>query len=387
MATTFLVANMLDGNRILPLSPARGTWSDVLNGVGKVECTVSLREPHIRALGLREAAAEGKVLLAAFDGDTGLQAGQVLEHDWDDDNGTLTLRANGVLDYFGRRALLPILAGRLPTDKTTDTRFMPQDLDPNSDYPWPTDTRMSVQGIFVSLVNQMRAETNASIPFVIPAAIPGTAEREYRGIDVATVGERVRQLTQVIDGVDVRMPIRYRSNMTGVEWVLELGTPEKPLLYSAQEQVFNVGVPDSSVSNLRVQSDASTMGSRAFSVGGAAAEKALAAVSVDSTLLDRGYPLMDIWDESRSTVKDAATLQKYTDELVRAGRKPARTWSFRHDLTQRPYLSSFSVGDFARVRVTENDYLEDGEYRMRIIARSGDETGDFVDLTFAPEVS
>lgn len=387
MGTTFLIANMLDGRRLQPLSPATGTWSDVLNGLGKVECTVSLRDPAIRTLKLVESAAAGKVALAAFDGDTGLQAGQVIEHDWDDDLGLLTLRAEGLPGYLGRRALLPVLAGRLPTDKTTDTRFMPQELDPNADYPWPSDTRSSIQGIISQLITQMKAETNGSIPIVVPAPVGGTNQREYRGVDVATVRERVQELTQVLDGVDMRTPVRFNGAHDRIEWVLELGTPAQPLLYSAQEQVFYVGVRESSVSKLRVNVDASRMGSRAFSSGGAAAEKALAAVATDSSLLNAGYPLMDLFDQQRSTVQNAATLQAYADELVKQGRKPMRTFSFRHQLTQQPHLSAFSVGDFARVRVMDNDYLEDGEYRMRIISRSGDETGDFVDLTFAPEVS
>jgi hypothetical protein len=155
--TQFFIGNLLTGRRIQSLRAIQGSWSSSLNAAGELACTVSLRDPVMRRLGLRESALVGKTFLAAFDRDTGLQAGPIWVHDWDDDAGQLTLIAGGMWTYFDHRVLLPVLAGRQPSDPTTDTRYMPIDSDPESSYPWPTDTRKSLQGIARALVQQAQS--------------------------------------------------------------------------------------------------------------------------------------------------------------------------------------------------------------------------------------
>jgi hypothetical protein len=382
----YFVGDLLTGRRINQLRVLGGMWSEPLNGAGEVSCTVSLRDPAMRKLNLLESAVTGKAFLAAFDGETGLQGGPIWAHDWDDDNELLTLRAGGMWSYFDDRALLPILAGRLPSDETTDTRFMPVDADPDSAYPWPTDTRTSLQGIARALVAQAQTETNGNVPVVLPAEIAGTAERAYRGSDVAMVGQRLSELTEVLGGPDIRFGMRWKVVGSEVEWVMQIGTPTQPLISSLQELTFYVGTSKSSVSKLKVKTSGDRIGARAFSSGGASSDQSLVAVAVDPTLTDAGFPLLDLVGATRSTVGIIDTLTGYANELVLRGRKPNRTFSFTHDLSTSPFLSSLNVGDFAKVRVSNNSYLPDGEYRMRVTSRSGDSTGKTVDLTFAPEV-
>lgn len=342
----------------------------------------------MRRLKLEKSATVGKAFLAAFDDDQGLQAGPIWLHDWDDDSGMLTLTAGGMWTYFDHVSLLPVLAGRLPTDKTTDTRYMPIDTAPDSTYPWPSDTRKSLQGIARALVAQAQAETNGNVPVILPAEILGTAERAYRGTDVAMVGQRLSELTKVLGGPDIKFISQWTTDRLGVQWVLQIGTPTQPLISSPQEQVFYKGVArQSSVTKLRVKTSGAQMGNRAFSSGGAAAGEALVSVSTDTTLTNAGYARMDLVDQTRSTVSELGELQAHSDELVLAGRTPTRTIRFTHDLTTRPTLGSLATGDFSKLRVKNNLYLPDGEYRIRLISRSGDVAKpNKVDLAFAPEV-
>jgi hypothetical protein len=384
--TQFFIGNLLTGRRIQSLRAIQGSWSSSLNAAGELACTVSLRDPVMRRLGLRESALVGKTFLAAFDRDTGLQAGPIWVHDWDDDAGQLTLIAGGMWTYFDHRVLLPVLAGRQPSDPTTDTRYMPIDSDPESSYPWPTDTRKSLQGIARALVQQAQSWTGGNVPVLLPAEIAGDQEREYRGVDVARVGERLAQLTQALGGPDIRFTPRWTSDRLGVEWVMEIGTPTEPLLFSQLEPVFYSGVKKQSVTKLRKKTNGTQLASQAFGPGGAADDKALVSVSTDSTLLDAGFALYDTVDQTRSTVSDLATLQDYSDELVLRGRTPTEEWSFTHNLSRRPFISAFNVGDFAKVRVSNNLYIENKEHRLRIIGRSGDLKGETVDLVLEPEV-
>lgn len=387
MVVRFLVGDLLTGRRIQWLQPVAGSWSEVLNDAGAISCSVLLSDPVNAALGLRESAAVGKAFLAAVDGDLVMQAGPIWVHDWDDDTQTLKLTASGMWSYFDHRILLPALAGRLPTDATTDTRFSAIVSDPDAvGYPWVSDTRESLQTIAKRLVEQAQTWTNGDVPVILPSEESGENERWYKGSALAFVGQRLRELTSVIGGPDIIFTPRWTTDRLGIEWVMRIGTPAEPMLYSAQRQKFQLGIAGSSLSNLQVKVDGSRLASTGFASGGKSDGQAIVTVSEDSTLLDAGYPALDGADTSHSTAAEESTVQQYSDELVLLGRRPVTTWSFDHDLAQTPYLSAFNAGDFAEVSVRGNAYLEDGVSVMRLLSRSGDIEGRRVSLTFAPEV-
>ena len=105
MTTTWVIGDLLTGARIQTLPVMSGSWSDVLNDAGSIECTVSLRDPDVRRLNIGESGRPGRTFLAAVDGDTILQAGPVWRHDYDNAAGTLTLSGAGMYSYFDRRVL------------------------------------------------------------------------------------------------------------------------------------------------------------------------------------------------------------------------------------------------------------------------------------------
>lgn len=365
----WLIGDLLTGKRIQTLQVVSGSWSEVLNGAGDISCTATLKDPVVARLGLRESAIPAKAFLAAVEGDTVLQAGPIWAHDWDANTQHLTLTGAGMWSYFDHRVLLPVLAGRLPSDPATDTNLI-----------------SSLQGIARAMVAQAQTWTNGNVPVILPTAIAGTNERNEAGANLAIVGERLRQLTQVQGGPDIMFTPRFNAARDGIEWVMRIGIPDVPLLSSVQEVVFNVGLPESSVSNMRVNVNGTRIGSQAFAAGGRQSDEALTTVSTDSALTDAGFPLLELVDSSHSTVNEAGTLQAYSDELVLKGRKPVQTWSFDHAVASRPYLGSFNAGDFAKVKVTGDPYIQDGPYRLRVLSRSGDAVGRKVHLGFQPEV-
>jgi hypothetical protein len=384
----YMVGDLRTGRRIQNVPVVTGTWSEVLNDAGDLSCTVSLRDPSVIRLGLRESAAEGKAFLAALDGDTVLQAGPVWFHDYDGDAEQLTLTASGMWSYFDHRVLLPVLAGRNPTDPTTDTRFsnvVTDNTDPG--YPWPTDTRKALQGIARFYVAQAQSWTGGNVPVILPDEIvDDTNERWVKGTDLASVGQALTSLTGVDGGPDIMFTPRLQSDRLGVEWVMRIGTPTEPRLFSPQRQKFHIGNAGSSVSRIKVRGDGTSLASQAFSSGGRTNDQAVITVSTDSSLTDNGYPLLEVVDSAHSNASENATLQGYSDELVLQGQTPQKVWTFTHDLSQHPFLSAFNAGDFADIRVHADSYLEAETHSMRVLARSGDAAGRKVDLTFYPEV-
>lgn len=387
--TVFKIGNMLDGRKLQTLPDViSGSWSEVLNGVGDLECTVPLNNPDLARMLLRETATPGKTYLAAFDGDTCLQAGPIWTHDFTGDaNSHLKLEAEGAWSVLNERVLLPVLAGRLPTDVTTDTRYQNVTTDP--DNPWPIDTSKSYQGMVVSLIAQAQSATGGNVPFILPTEIPGENEKWWHGSDVGFVGDRIYEVTQLQNGPDVRFSPRLTTDRLGVQWVVQVGTPTQPMIYGQIEPIFNLTVAKSSVSNLRIRVEGKGLASQGFAFGGKSIGAPVVTVSTDPTLLNAGYPLYEAVDNGHTTASELATIQSYSDALVARGRKPTYTVTFDHDLAYQPYSNAINVGDFCRLRYRNHPYLGTspaGGARFRLIARGGDAVGKRISLTFAPEV-
>jgi hypothetical protein len=225
------------------------------------------------------------------------------------------------------------------------------------------------------------------VPVVLPSAVTGSpAERWYKGADLAFVGERLAQLTQVDGGPDIMFTPQLTGDLQGVQWAMRIGTPTEPRLFSPQRQVFQVGLSKSSVSKLRVKVDGTGLAAQAFASGGRTNDTTLVSVSTDATLGNASYALLDTVDSSHSTVSDSTTLQAYSDEIVMQGETPSTVFAFDHDLATHPFLEGFNAGDFADVKVRNSSDLPDDTYGMRIMSRSGDEQARKVSLTFYPEV-
>ncbi len=385
--TTYIIGDLRTGRRIQTLPALSGPWSDVLNAPGDVSCTVSLRDPVVQRLGLKESAKPGKAFLAALDGDLVLQAGPIWLHDYQADTGLLTMTAAGMWSYFDYRRVLPVLAGRLPTDPTTNTRYTAVSVDPED--VWPTDTRKSLQGMARALVAQAQAWTGGDVPVILPADIAGTSSRTYRGADLIVVGEALRDLTRLEGGPDIRFQPRLTADSLGVEWVMLIGTPTQPLLSSPLEPVFTVGSPKSPVTNLSTSVAGRSVATNVYTTGGRASDQALVSLAENPQLIDQGYPVLEAVDSSRSTVTEQATLDEFAAELAMQTMSPTETWAFSHRTSDQPLLSGYSVGDFARVRVIDDLYHGpiDPPLRMRILSRSGDAVGREVSLKFQPEVA
>lgn len=361
----FFLGEFLSGRRLQPLHVVRGQWSEELNGPGAVSCTVTLNDPDIARLDLPNTATEGKMFLAAVDGDHVLQAGPIWGHqEFDGDSSRLTLSAAGAWSYFGHRELLPV------TDDPAGVE---------------TNVTSSLQGIARAWVAQSMLWPNGDVPIVLPDEIPGTNERNEPGANLAWIGDRLKQITQVEGGPDIEFRPRFTQDRLGIEWVMRIGTPDRPLLASPQEARFDLSVEASSVSGLKIKTTGAGLGSRVYAAGGRADDKVLIRFAENPHLLDAGFPALTVRDSSFSSVVDPATMQAHADGLAAGAAKRLVGVSFSHDLSARPFVSSFGVGDFAVLAFRDHPYLGTGELRSRIVARSGDEQGKKVRIELQPE--
>lgn len=366
-----IVGDLLTGRRIQNVPALQASWSEVLNRAGSISCTVTLKDPAVRRLDLRNSATPGKAFIAAVEDDTVLQAGPVWDHSFDGQSQRLTITGAGLWSYFDHRLVLPYLESD-------------PDANPNDD---DTDTSItsSYQGIARYLVNQAMGWPSGDLPIVLPSEIAGTEVWDEKGASLGVVGARLTEITRLEDGPDIQFAPRLTSDRLGVEWVMRIGTPTEPMLFAAQDVVFNVGIAGSSVSNLSVRTSGTKLASRSIATGGRINDEQLISVARSTRLLDRGYPYLEVTDTSHSTADKVAQVNQYATGGLRAGQDAVTSLSFDHDISQHPYASAFTVGDFASVRIKDNPYLDSQTIRMRITARSGTLEGKKVHVELQPE--
>jgi hypothetical protein len=145
------------------------------------------------------------------------------------------------------------------------------------------------------------------------------------------------------------------------------------------------------------------MGSLAWMTGGRQTDDVLVARAYDPTLIDQGYPLLELVDSSHTTVSEQATLDKWANQAVSDGRGSEDVWSF----TVKAYPINDRVNPLARrlgrttwatsARSSSLPYdpatgigdpyiAEGGTFRRRIVGISGDEQGEDIRIQCAAEV-
>jgi hypothetical protein len=145
------------------------------------------------------------------------------------------------------------------------------------------------------------------------------------------------------------------------------------------------------------------MGSRAWLTGGNQSDDVLVSRSYDPTLVNAGFPLMELIDTSHQSVSRQSTLDGWASAATLAGRGTTETWSFTVEAWPTdedgdpagPQADTYNTGDFAKLIVQKYDpvtgrgdpYLRDGgEFPQRIIGRSGDETGQRLKIFCQPVI-
>lgn len=408
--TRVILGDLRTGRRILDLPVKALSWDDRLDTAETIRVTVNMRDPDAQALDLRHSAAEAKSFLGVVENGVIVAAGPIWTHDYDRDAGTLELGAKGLASIFDHRLILPLLAMTTSVSQWT----IPDPADKTKTIPNPAlssvYTGLWLGTIAKRLVQQAMTYVGGNLPLVLPpdeASTNTDHDRTYIAADLKPIGEALQQLSGVEGGPEINFAPRFTTDQRGVEWVMQVGTGAQPLLFSRSVPTWNLTTAESPVTGFRISTDASTMGSLAWLLGGRQSDTVLVSRAYDSRLVDLGFPLLEITDTSHSTVDKQPTLDKWASQALIDGRGPVEIWEFKvkafpidDDGNQAgPQVGSYNVGDFCEVIVkpwdadtaTGDPYYSEGgpaprfAVRRRIVALSGDLSGT-ITIQTAPEV-
>ncbi|MGB3443897.1 MAG: hypothetical protein WBA97_34600 [Actinophytocola sp.] len=354
--------------RIIEDIPLVGTpqWNYGINQAGALQVTVPIGAIHKQTL--RALLDYWRISWGLSWGSHIFQAGPVVTSRFNDAEGppTLSVGAAGIWSLFTTKRVLanPAWVG---------TNLAAAEADVNL-------TSLSLHTIAKRLV-QNDMTRNGSLPIVLPADIAGTAERTYPGYDMAYVGERLAQLTQVIDGPEVEFRPEYTDDTrTAIRWKMRIGNP----------RLGNLGLPHAwdygrgALTHVDEDSDGSQQQFRVWARGNGMERSLLYGYHADTSLVAAGWPQLDGIDNDHSSATETATLNGWARADVETYRTPVVKLAARIRLDGRdgrgqatgsPAVSEVEVGDNAAFNVRDHRWLPDGEYGQRIIGVSSG--GDF----------
>lgn len=360
------------GALLQQVEPSDLQWSENANQAETIDITFNLKSDAEGSRDWRNLGTPWKHSIAV-DVNGRLEGGPILPHDFADASGSLKMTARGGRILFTRRSILPPAA-------LTQSLTLPTGVpDTSLDSSW---SGLDYGTIAKRIGQQACAWPGAGdLPIVWPADRAGTRTKSYDAIERKKVDDAWSDLSALQHGPDIRLRLEW-DGPDRFRWVFETGTEEQPRLQGPDIFDWEVGAGGS---GLTVQRDPSRMASLAWSEGGRSDDTTIVRSLYDPTLIDNGFPLLEIETDASSSIVDPATLDAWNVETLRTARKPWEFWSFNVRADQTPFPYEYGPGSLVNVIVTEDTpvtggYVAPGTYQRRIAGLSG-AISDWVTVT------
>lgn len=223
--------------------------------------------------------------------------------------------------------------------------------------------------------------TRDSLPLDVPAAVgSGTNVRTYPGYDLATVGQRLYELSQDQDGPDIVFaPYFAASNVIRHQALIG-----NPLLVQAGDPLtFDYG---SNLVSLKAPSDGSKLSTTTMEKGNGIEAATLFAYSTDTALTAAGWPLLESVDSNHTSVTDQTTLQGWANSVQSQFGRPIETWVGTVKMNDNPMAGTYTAGVRGTYNVTNHAWIEDGQYSQRILGlQNGQNVNELVHILDAKQ--
>lgn len=284
------------------------------------------------------------------------QAGPITTSQFNDSNFQIQVSGGGLWTLLNRRVIIDPAYPLAPTTASALLSMATGDLNYG-----PT----SLHTIAKKLVSDSCSRSLFGLPIDFPADISGTSVRNYPIYDLASVGQRLKELTQVENGPDVDFaPYFDLSNPGYIRFQMRIGNPT--LTQTGVPLVWDYGTGLRSVS---IDSDGSAMVRGIFAKGNGTERASLVAYDQDNTLINNGWPPTELV-VSFSSVTDGATLQGHATGAKNLYRTPVELWSAIVRADQIPVLGTYAPGTMATFNMQGHAWVPDGGYQQRLLGFS-----------------
>ncbi|MGW4129501.1 hypothetical protein [Amycolatopsis japonica] len=332
-------------------------WSARINDVGGGRITVPL-QGGAGTTRVREWCVPLRYSLGVLLGDHVCQAGPIVPYAPATDKRLLTVGFKGFWELLNRR-VLHNKAWNPASAKITD---------PSADIAI-TDSLPNIARAIVDHGTTWQNRPGSFLPLDLPAVLPGTGTnvRNYPGYETASVGQRLQEITQVDSGPDVLFQ-PYLTTSGGFRYIrhrMLIGNPLLVQLGGALKFDYR-----SSLVALSIAGDGSNQANTAFVKGSGNEAGTLFGYATDTTLIDAGWPALDMVDASHTSASVQSTLDGWARaDVALYGTQPEQ-WQAVVRADAAPPVGSYSPGHYADYSVKNHHWLPNGLYNYRILGVS-----------------
>ncbi|PKW15917.1 hypothetical protein [Saccharopolyspora spinosa] len=369
-----MVAETVTGTVMADVTPRDvPSFSRKLTDKGSWTVNVVPDDPANATLDFHAFTDAGRFSWIVLYGTVVVQAGPTWTYSFDESTRTLSVSGTGIQGLFARRVLRNPLGHTAIVDPSEDLMISDKTL----------------RGIAREIVAANLAQPGYGLPLDLPAPEHGDATRNYFAYDLATVWDRLDELTKVQGGPELDFFPYLVPGENKVRWQLLIGAPLLGDQNSAA--VWDSGAALTGI-DLDVNGSASPC-TRVWAKGSGSDRALLTGFAEDAALVGLGFPPTDYVDGDHTSVIEQATLESYARADLAAFSRPTETWScvVRIDGTNTsrfevtPALGNWSLGDAPMLGVSGHPWISDGHYRRRILGYGNNDASSIkIDLQPTP---
>ncbi len=331
------------------------SWTDSINEPGSMSVSIDYSLTAVTQ-GIRDMLKCWRVILAVQRGAKVLHAGPLTDFDWDAETRRLSLTCGGGLTLLTKRLAINARLKDAWNDRSvlTDEQHAAGDL------------AFTLTGSYPDIIRGLVAEAMrwGTLPISLPATEGGSYTRTWYAWDLATIADRIQDITSLEDGPETRFDPRTADDGS---LVYDLRCASEIMDHAWR---WNAIVPGQRVIYQGLSGDGSSMTSQVWLTGGKDDDKTLMCRRTSG--LDTTGMLLMTADTSHTTVSYMKTLQQCAIGGLERHAWPAETHKLKvgeeHDVR---------VGDTIDLTIGD-DYMGVTTLNLRATDISGDASSDWL---------
>lgn len=334
---SFSIAETIGGEILADLPFDDVNFDLPLNDSGTFGASITFDERIAPEFDVRDLTTPVRRSWYAKRDDVPIYGGIIWTSAYDSESMKLQIGGADFWSYFDLRKIVSTAVDNLPDDPDwiANLVFTLNNIDQNS----------AVR----SVVSLAQGHPGGNIGIQYDTTFSGILrDHQWFGYDLKDVGEAIKQMTEVLDGQDVRFIVVADPTATGgVRRRLLQGQPS--LGQVGSEHFFEYGM---NLTKYTWPRDGGGMRTRAYALGDGIAEGMPIALSQDSDLYDQNWPVLE-GETSYSTVREFATLQEHAEADQVAARAPIVLPTLTVKSALGPTIGEVNPGDDARLVIKD----------------------------------
>jgi len=343
MADTYryLLADLLTNDIIAELPFTGVSFTQQLNQAGTWQGHLLLSGLDAAAFNVDASTIPCRNAIYVDKGGTLVWGGIIWGRDYDSSSQVLSITAREFESYFERRRI-----NVNTTFTNTDQLSIAQNL-----------VALAQSSPYGNIGVQIGVETSGVL-----------LSRSYYSYELKTYYSALQDLSRSENGFDFNIQVAYDGSGTPTK-TLVLGYPRIGTVYSSSDPYAIVFELPANIVEYTYPEDGSVAANTIYALGAGSNEGKLISIQTDATKTASGWPLLEE-GANYSDVTDQTYLNSLATGQVNAVSYPPTTMRIVVPADQQPELSTYAIGDDARIRITDNRFPDTLDEVYRIVGLS-----------------